>query len=305
MVARAVALLRDHPLLTPLLVVYAAINVLAVVFEFGLSNAPINFVLLVVYVSLIHFATRGRHPAVPAADRPNRRSRDIGLAITVAILQFAAVSIVWFVIIPASYFPAASGPLLAAGLPSLVARKVANAAIAVPLLLLPTLVAVAAFRFRAGDVGLTATRRDLLLGVALAVIGIALGLGAIATGGHPGLMWESASVPAVTAAILIQSLINGIPEELAYRGVIFSRLMPWLGRPGNSLAISSMVFGLWHVPSYLAAGDSLGLALGIALFGLLPGLLLGYVFYRTRSIWPGAIWHTSFSGVGLLFWPHT
>src|SRR5216683_1444448 len=81
MVARAVALLRDHPLLTPLLVVYAAINVLAVVFEFGLSNAPINFVLLVVYVSLIHFATRGRHPAVPAADRPNRRSRDIGLAI--------------------------------------------------------------------------------------------------------------------------------------------------------------------------------------------------------------------------------
>ena len=305
MLARAVALLRDHPLLTPLLVVYAAINVLAVVFEFGLSNAPINFVLLVVYVSLIHFATRGRHPAVRAADPRNRRSRDIGLAVTVAVLQLAAVSIVWFVIIPASYFPASTGYLRAAGMPNLVAAKAANAALTVPLLLLPTLVAIAVFRVSPRDVGLTATRRDLLLGVALAVIGIALGLGAIATGGHPGLMWESASVPAVSAAILIQSLINGIPEELAYRGVIFSRFMPWLGRPGNSLAISSMVFGLFHVPSYLAAGYSLGLALGIALFGLLPGLLLGYVFYRTRSIWPGAIWHTSFSGVALLFWPHT
>jgi membrane protease YdiL (CAAX protease family) len=242
---------------------------------------------------------------VTAVDRPDARSRDIGLAVTVAALQFAGAAIFWFVIFPSGLGHAWAADLRAAGVPSLVAARAANAAIAVPLLLLPTLGAVAAFRFRAGEVGLTATPRDLLLGVVLAVIGIALGLGAIATGGHPGLMWESATVPAVTGAIALQSLINGIPEELAYRGVIFNRLMPWLGRPGNSLAISSMAFGLLHVPSYLAAGYSLGLALGIALFGLLPGLLLGYVFYRTRSLWPGAIWHTSFSGVGLLFWPHT
>jgi membrane protease YdiL (CAAX protease family) len=225
--------------------------------------------------------------------------------VTVAVLQFAGVAIFWFAIFPSGLGHTWAAALKEAGVPSLAASKAANAAIAVPLLLLPTLVAVAVFRFRAAEVGLTATPRDLLLGVALAVIGIALGLGAIATGGHPGLMWESAPVPAVAAAILIQSLINGFPEELAYRGVIFSRLMPWLGRPGNSLAISSMVFGLSHVPSYLAAGVSLGLALAIGLFGLVPGLLLGFVFYRTRSIWPGAIWHTSISGVALLFWPHT
>jgi membrane protease YdiL (CAAX protease family) len=298
-------LLRDHPLLTPLLAVYAAINVVGVVFAFGPANAPINILLLVVYISVIHFATKGRLTAVTAVHQPDARSRDIGLAVTVAVVQFAGAAIFWFVIFPSGLGHVWAADLRAAGVPSLVAAKAANAAIAVPLLLLPTLVAVAAFRFRAGEVGLTATPRDLLLGVGLALIVIALGLGAIAIGGHPGLMWESAPVPAVTAAILIQSLINGIPEELAYRGVIFSRLLPWLGRPGNSLAISSMVFGLSHVPSYLAAGFSPGLALGIALFGLLPGLLLGYVFYRTRSMWPGAIWHTSFSGVGLLFWPRT
>lgn len=305
MLARAAALLRQHPLLTPLLVVYAAMNLLAVVFAFGPSNVPINLVLLVVYVSVIRFATKDRPTAVTAVHRPDARSRDIRLAVTVAVVQFAGAAIFWFVIFPSGLGHAWAADLRAAGVPSLVAAKAANAAIAVPLLLLPTLVAVAAFRFRAGEVGLTATPRDLLLGVVLAVIGIALGLGAIATGGHPGLMWESAPVPAVTAAIAFQSLINGIPEELAYRGVIFSRLMPWLGRPGNSLAISSMVFGLSHVPSYLAAGYSLGLAVAIGLFGLLPGLLLGYVFYRTRSIWPGAIWHTSITGVALLFWPHT
>ena len=303
--ARAVRLLRGHPLLTPLLVVYGAINVLAVVFEFGLANAPVNLVLLAVYVSVIHFATKDRPVAVTAVHRADARSRDIGLALTVAILQLTGAAIFWFVIFPNRLVQSWAADLTGAGVPSLIAIKAANAAIAVPLLLLPTLVAVAAFRLRGHEVGLKATPRDLLLGAALAVIGIALGLGAMATGGHPGLMWESATVPAVTAAIAFQSLINGIPEELAYRGVIFSRLMPWLGRPGNSLVISSMVFGLFHVPSYLAAGYSLWLGLAIALFGLAPGLLLGYVFYRTRSIWPGAIWHTSFSGVGLLFWPHT
>jgi membrane protease YdiL (CAAX protease family) len=302
---RAVAWLRDHPLLTPLLVVYGAINILAVVFEFGLSNAPINLVLLVVYLSVIHFATRDRPTPVTAVLRPDARSRDIGFAVTVAVLQFAGVAIFWIVVVPHGLVQTWAGDLRAAGVPSLVASRAANAAIAVPLLLLPTLVAVAAFRFRPSEVGLTATPRDLLLGVVLAVIGIALGLGAVATGGHPGLVWESAALPAVAAAVAFQSLINGIPEELAYRGVILSRLMPWLGRPGNSLAISSMVFGLSHVPSYLAAGNSLGLALAIGLFGLLPGLLLGYVFYRTRSMWPGAIWHTSIATVGLLFWPHT
>jgi membrane protease YdiL (CAAX protease family) len=303
--ARAAAVLRDHPLLTPLLVVYAAINLLAVVFEFGPANFPFNLVLLAGYVSVIHFATRDRPTRVTAVHRPDARSRDIGLALTVTVLQFAGVAIFWFVIVPHRLVQTWAADLSAGGVPSLLASRAANAAIAIPLLLLPTLVAVAAFRFRPSEAGLTATPRDLLLGVVLAVIGIALGLGAVAAGGHPGLMWESAALPAVAAAVAFQSLINGIPEELAYRGVIFSRLMPWLGRPGNSLAISSMVFGLSHVPSYLAAGNSLGLALAIGLFGLLPGLLLGYVFYRTRSIWPGAIWHTSIATVALLFWPHT
>ena len=84
MLARAAALVRDHPLLTPLLIVYAAINVVAGIFAYTPWLAPINLILLVAYVSVIHFATRGRQLAMPDARPANTRSRDFGLAITVA-----------------------------------------------------------------------------------------------------------------------------------------------------------------------------------------------------------------------------
>ncbi len=236
------ALLRTHPLLTPLLVAYAAATLLAGIFEFGPPLALVNLVLLAAYVSVIHLATRRRDPPVPAVQPPNGRSRDIGLAIAVAVLQLAGAAVAWFVIIPHGLPARWAIDLRAAGIPPLVAGRAANAALAVPLLLLPTVVAVAAFRLRAREVGLTATPRDLVLGVVLAAIGIGLGLAAVAAGNHPGLMWELAPLPAVAAAITLQSLVNGVPEEFAYRGVIFGRLMPWLGRPGNSLAISSGPF---------------------------------------------------------------
>src|SRR5260370_37344715 len=97
MLARAVAVLRNHPLFTPLLVIYGAMNLLAVAFAFGLSNLPINLVLLVVYVSVIRLATRDRPTAVTAVHRPDARSRDIGFAVTGAGLQCVGVAVVWVV----------------------------------------------------------------------------------------------------------------------------------------------------------------------------------------------------------------
>jgi membrane protease YdiL (CAAX protease family) len=302
MLARAVAVLRDHPLLTPLLVVYASITVLGGLFMVGPLPAIANLILLAAYIALIHFATSGRDLTMPAAQAPSGRPRDIGLAVTVAIVQMAGVLVFWLVLIPHGVLASWAADIKAAGIPPVVATTAANAALGVPLLLLPTLVAMAAFRVGPREVGLTATLPDLTLGVVLAAIGVGLGWGAVAAGNHPGLLWESAPIPTVAAAITLQSLVNGIPEELAFRGVIFGRLLPWLGRPGNSLALSTMVFGLYHVP-LLVVGSRLPIweAVPVALFGTLPGLVLGYLFYRTRSIWPGAIWHTSITGVGLMF----
>jgi membrane protease YdiL (CAAX protease family) len=301
MKSRAVALVREHPLLTPLLIVYATVSLLAAIFAFGPSHFPIDVALLAVYISAIHFATQGR-PIAPATDHaPADRSRDIGLVISVLVLQVAGVALAWFVFIPHGFPAAWAAGLRAAGIPALIAGKAAAAMLTVPLLLLPTLVAVAAFRVRARDVGLTARPADLLLGVALAAISVGVGAGDAAAGGHPGLLWQSAPLPIVAATTAFQSLVNGLPEEFAFRGVIFGRLMPWLGRPGNSLALSTMAWGLYHVPSFVVGGTPIWLALLIGLFGALQGLVFAYLFYRTRSIWPGVIWHTSITGLGLMF----
>jgi hypothetical protein len=239
--ARGAAVVRNHPLLTPLFIVYGAINVLAVAFEAPLSHFPINLLLLAAYVVVIYVATRHRQVAAPTVQRAGTRSRDFGLAVTVAIVQLAAVIAVWFVIRPHGLPAAWASALRSAGVPHLIAAEAATALLGVGLLLVPTLVAVAAFRFRLRDVGLTANPRDLVLGVVLAAIAVGVGVAYVATGRHAGLFWESASLTVAAAAIALQSLVNGVPEELAFRGVIFGRLMLWLGRPGNSLAISTMV----------------------------------------------------------------
>jgi len=299
---RAVALVREHPLLTPFLIVYATFTLVAAIFEFGPSHFPVDLVLLAAYISVIHFATRARLPAPPADRAPANRRRDVSLAITVAILQLAAATLAWLVFIRHGFLAAWAAGLRADGIPSLTAGRAANAMLTVPLVLIPTLVAVVAFRVRARDAGLAAKPGDLILGVVLAAVSIGVGAGAAAAGGHPGLLWQSAPLPIVTATMAFQSLVNALPEELAFRGVIFGRLMPWIGRPGNSLAISTMAWGLYHVPSFVVgSGVPVWWAVAAGLFGGLNGLVFGYLFYRTRSIWPGVIWHTSITGLGLMF----
>src|SRR2546425_11277638 len=119
MLARASALVRDHPLLTPLLIVSAAINVLAGIFVYTPWLAPVNLLLLVAYVSGIHFATPGRQLAMPDARPPNARSRDFGFAVTVAVLQLPAVAAVWFLLLPHRPPQAGAAGLKAPGRPTL------------------------------------------------------------------------------------------------------------------------------------------------------------------------------------------
>ena len=108
---------------------------------------------------------------------------------------------------------------------------------------------------------------------------------------------------------MIQPFINGVPEEFVFRGIILSRLLALLRRPGPALVLSSVLFTALHIPSILAHPHGLG---GYPWWIVIPGVVLtptpeptglawGYLFYRTRSIWPGAVWHTSTSVLGCTF----
>src|SRR5438309_7031965 len=97
--SRPLAFVRDHPLLTPLLMVYGTVTLLAGIFEFGPAFAPVNLLLLFAYIGVIRFGTGGEPPAPPAVQPPFGRSRDFRLAITVSVLQLAGVMFAWFVVI--------------------------------------------------------------------------------------------------------------------------------------------------------------------------------------------------------------
>jgi membrane protease YdiL (CAAX protease family) len=78
--------------------------------------------------------------------------------------------------------------------------------------------------------------------------------------------------------LLLIGFIGPFVEEVVFRGVIQSHLVrrhgPWWG-----ILITSLFFGIYHWD------------LGQGLLAVIIGVYLGYMAYRTRSIWPSILAH--------------
>ncbi len=114
----------------------------------------------------------------------------------------------------------------------------------------------------------------------------------------PIILFSSKSLNAVINDTLIYFLIAAIPEEFLFRGLFQSRLESVSKKAINAILIASIVFGLIHLPINI---KNYGLTVGIATcignnaFG---GLFIGYLFYKTRSIWTVIVFHL-ISGIAL------
>jgi membrane protease YdiL (CAAX protease family) len=92
--------------------------------------------------------------------------------------------------------------------------------------------------------------------------------------------------------VLEQVLFIAFAEELLWRGYLQKRLSDWIGLH-RGILLSSFVFGLGHLVSihavegYLIPRHSF-LTLAQTSIG---GLIFGYLFAWSKSIWPGAILH--------------
>ncbi len=79
--------------------------------------------------------------------------------------------------------------------------------------------------------------------------------------------------------ILFVTVMPGILEEIAFRGVLFSGLREHLRRPWLAVLLSAAVFAVFHV----------------SLFRIVPtgflGIVLAVVVLRTGSIFPAMLWH--------------
>lgn len=105
-------------------------------------------------------------------------------------------------------------------------------------------------------------------------------------------------LPQTLVLFIIQMFINGLPEELLFRGFLLSRLELALKNPVNALILSSLLFNACHIPSNLANGESWLFSI-LNVFSLIcpTGLLYGYLYQRTRSIVPGVLFHTASTNI--------
>lgn len=109
-------------------------------------------------------------------------------------------------------------------------------------------------------------------------------------GNEQGLVpdaWDSTRAVPFLANALVVVLVAPFVEELLYRGLGMSLLFPFVG-PLFSIAITGLAFGLAH-----------GLVLGLPVLTIF-GITLGWLRWKTGSVYPGMVVHGIFNGAALL-----
>jgi membrane protease YdiL (CAAX protease family) len=166
----------------------------------------------------------------------------------------------------------------------------------------------ATWRELLASVGLSRDRlsRGVIWGV---VIGLALGaiqivvsrqraeIGEIVASGR--FFW------AFPLGFLIMMITSGFTEEFFFRGVLQSSLRAWLRSKTGAVLISSVLFGLYHLPyaycltSWRSHGD-LGAAMSEGVVpAMVVGLILGGVYERFKNLLAPVIVHSLFNAYWL------
>jgi membrane protease YdiL (CAAX protease family) len=89
------------------------------------------------------------------------------------------------------------------------------------------------------------------------------------------------------ATVLAFILIAPLMEELLFRGIILGGFLRRY-RPGTAVVVSAVLFGLVHLNPYQFVS------------ALITGLLLGWLFLRTGSLWPCFVGHALYNGYLLI-----
>ena len=97
--------------------------------------------------------------------------------------------------------------------------------------------------------------------------------------------WESETIESLNQLVsnpiglITAAFVAPVVEEVVFRGAILRALLQKKWNPWIAIVISAAIFGIIH----------LNLTQGVSAF--VVGIFMGWLFYRTRSIWPGVILH--------------
>ncbi|NUW31428.1 CPBP family intramembrane metalloprotease [Nonomuraea sp. SMC257] len=107
----------------------------------------------------------------------------------------------------------------------------------------------------------------------------------------------------IMIAMLVGPLLNAVPalgEEWGWRGWLAPRLVAARGTVAG-LALSGVVWGLWHAPLTLLGYNYPRLGPWAALyfvgFCVLAGVVFGWLRLRSGSVWPAVVAHGSVNAV--------
>jgi membrane protease YdiL (CAAX protease family) len=123
--------------------------------------------------------------------------------------------------------------------------------------------------------------------------------------------------------LLLNFLVVGLVEEVAFRGYFQSKVIALLGggsalRVALGIGATSLLFGALHTPAAVVAGRSLDGVLGAALLPTVTAVLFGVFYELTRNVyfvallhglgntWPLVVDWANWSGTALVgFWAGT
>ncbi|WP_203648509.1 CPBP family intramembrane glutamic endopeptidase [Secundilactobacillus yichangensis] len=94
--------------------------------------------------------------------------------------------------------------------------------------------------------------------------------------------------------LLQDFLVVGICEETVFRGYLLNRLRKIVDSEQTALLIQAVLFALIHLPRYLTTYPPLSFLtiLGQLVTVAILGYLFGWLFLKSRSLWPGIIVHS-------------
>ena len=98
--------------------------------------------------------------------------------------------------------------------------------------------------------------------------------------------WDSSRAGAFVAFFLVVTLVAPAVEELTYRGLGISLLLPWGSMP--AIGATGVLFGAAH-----------GLLVALPVLTIF-GIVVGWLRVRTDSVYPGMALHATFNGIALI-----
>ena len=98
--------------------------------------------------------------------------------------------------------------------------------------------------------------------------------------------WDSSRAGAFVAFFVVVTFIAPTVEELTYRGLGISLLLPWGSLP--AIGVSGVLFGAAH-----------GLLIALPVLTIF-GIVVGWLRVRTDSVYPGMALHAAFNGIALI-----